>query len=149
MKETPAFRTKVLNMSISQAIPEGVIEHLWVRRRRGIWNQLYPHQAHCQQAVGCSTEGKTRGKHLSRSTASSSLHQGAAVPIAQTLFRLWLSTAFYFHLKGIELYFVLQNTPSIFQNTPMPQAFHNLWRMGQILKLISTSWFVKTGRNFP
>lgn len=35
-KKTPAFRTKLLNMIMTQAIPKDVIEHLRVRRRRGI-----------------------------------------------------------------------------------------------------------------
>lgn len=127
-KKTPAFRTKVLNMTVPRVIPEDVIEHLWVRRRQGIWDQLHPHQTHSRQPVGCSSEGETT-------------HRGTTFHLCcfvKSFPRNCCSCSKWQHSSGSSFQqhftFCLRDTDvcSLFQNTPMPQAFHNLWRMGQI-----------------
>lgn len=144
-KKTPAFRTKVLNMIVPQVIPADVIEHLWVRRRQGIWDQLHPHQAHSRQPVGCSSEGETtrRGttfhlycfiKSLPRSCCSCSKWKHLQAPAFSSIF---LSVS---ETQTCVLYFKIHlchRLSIIFEG----------W--AKFKKLISSSWNEKTGRKFP
>lgn len=127
-KKDTSFQDKGLEHDRATGDPWGCNGASLGRRRQGIWDQLHPHQAHSHQPVGRSSEGETT-------------HRGTTFHLCcfiKSLPRSCCSCSKWQHSSGSSLQqhftFCLRDTDvrSLFQNTPMPQAFRNLWRMGQI-----------------
>lgn len=82
-KKTPAFRTKVLNMTVPRVIPEDVMEHLWVGGDR----ESETNYIHTRPTAISLWDVPLRVKQHAEEppsifAASLSLCQGAVVPVA-------------------------------------------------------------------